>query len=78
MAKKWQKRGIGLSMLAGISRMFVTENRTGCRYLTLDAYNTVVPFYRKAGFNPTLDAEEVGDTSVISMCLDLKPYANAL
>ena len=74
--KIWQRRGIGSTLLAAVRTMFVTENRTGCRYLTLDAFNTVLPFYRKAGFQPTVEAEEIGDTSVISMCLDLKPYVN--
>lgn len=30
--------------------MFVIENKTGCRFLTVDAYLDAVPFYEKNGF----------------------------
>ena len=30
--------------------MFVTENKTGCRFLTVDAYLDAIPFYEKNGF----------------------------
>ena len=28
----------------------VTENKTGCRFITVDAYVSAVPFYLKNGF----------------------------
>ena len=30
--------------------MFVFENKTGCRFLTVDAYLDAIPFYVKNGF----------------------------
>ena len=41
---------IGTTMLDYIKSMFVIENKTGCRFLTVDAYLDAVPFYEKNGF----------------------------
>lgn len=41
---------IGTTILNYIKSMFVIENKTGCRFLTVDAYLEVVPFYEKNGF----------------------------
>lgn len=30
--------------------MFVLGNRTGCRFITVDAYTNAIPFYEKNGF----------------------------
>lgn len=41
---------IGTTVLDYIKSMFVFENKTGCRFLTVDAYLEAVPFYEKNGF----------------------------
>ena len=41
---------IGTTLLNIIKSMFVIENKTGCRFLTVDAYLNAVPFYEKNGF----------------------------
>ena len=41
---------IGTTVLDYIKGMFVIENKTGCRFLTVDAYLDAVPFYVKNGF----------------------------
>jgi hypothetical protein len=28
----------------------ISENKTGCRFITVDAYQSAVPFYLKNGF----------------------------
>ena len=43
-------RQIGTTVLDYIKSMFVIENKTGCRFLTVDAYLEAVPFYVKNGF----------------------------
>ncbi len=43
-------RQIGTTVLDYIKSMFVFENKTGCRFLTVDAYLRAVPFYEKNGF----------------------------
>ncbi|MGC8660520.1 MAG: hypothetical protein ACP5U1_15750 [Desulfomonilaceae bacterium] len=49
----FQHLGIGSLLLNLTKLFFVTNNRTGCRLLTLDAYNDerVLAFYVKSGFN---------------------------
>lgn len=41
---------LGTTLLNIIKSMFVIENKTGCRFLTVDAYLNAVPFYEKNGF----------------------------
>lgn len=43
-------RQIGTTVLDYIKPMFVIENKTGCHFLTVDAYLEAVPFYVKNGF----------------------------
>lgn len=42
--------GVGRSVMDFIKEMFVTNNRTGCRYITIDAYRESLPFYEKNDF----------------------------
>lgn len=51
--EKFQKKGIGTHVLNLIKKMFLTDNRTGCRLITVDAYNepNVIRFYEKNNFN---------------------------
>lgn len=41
---------IGTQLLDFIKSYFVVNNKTGCRFLTVDAYIEAVPFYKKNGF----------------------------
>ena len=41
---------LGTTLLNIIKSMFVIENKTGCRFITVDAYLNAVPFYEKNGF----------------------------
>lgn len=45
-----QGRRIGTILLDFLKRYFVSENKTGCRFLTVDAYKSAEPFYAKNGF----------------------------
>lgn len=47
-----QRRGFGREIIGLIAQLFTTDNRTGCRFITLDAYNnpTVIHFYESLGF----------------------------
>lgn len=53
IAKDFQSMNIGSHVLNMIKDFFITDNRTGCRFITVDAYNTprVIKFYKKNGFN---------------------------
>ncbi|MBR2200447.1 MAG: GNAT family N-acetyltransferase, partial [Bacteroidales bacterium] len=38
-------------------RYFTTDNKTGCRFITVDAYADAVPFYLTNGFIPLNDED---------------------
>lgn len=70
-------RGIGSNLLAFCKLLFVTDNRTGCRLITVDSYITRIGFYERNGFflfpNQVIENRDEND-SVIMYC-DLKPYS---
>ena len=41
---------LGTQVLNIIKSMFVINNKTGCRFITVDAYLAAIPFYEKNGF----------------------------
>lgn len=58
---KYQHLHLGSEVLDFIKAWFVEpNNKTGCRYLVVDAYNTEVPlaFYKKNGFDFIFSTEE--------------------
>jgi len=51
--KNYRRKGIGTHLLNMTKSFFLSENRTGCRVLTVDAYKTtdVTSFYQKSYFD---------------------------
>lgn len=49
--QKYAGRGIGIGILDYLKIMFVTNNRTGCRFMLVDAYTSKIDFYEKAKFH---------------------------
>ena len=43
-----------------IKTYFINNNKSGCRFLTVDAYTDAIPFYTKNGFIP-LNEDDVRD-----------------
>ena len=41
---------VGSTLLGFIKRYFTTDNKTGCRFITVDAYVAAIPFYLNNGF----------------------------
>ena len=52
------------------------NNKTGCRFLTVDAYKAAVPFYEKNGFVPLNDDDIDAPTRLLYF--DLKDIAVGL
>ena len=52
VCKKFRRTGIGTDLLDTIKMSFLTNNKTGCRFISVDAYNNAetIPFYEKNGF----------------------------
>lgn len=53
----YKGKKIGSYLLLFILRYFTTDNKTGCRFITVDAYADAVPFYLTNGFIPLNDED---------------------
>ena len=62
-------KGIGSMLLDFIKYFFIENNKTGCRFLTVDAYNNAIHFYRNNNFKHLKEQEEDKITS--SLYFDL-------
>lgn len=51
--------GLGSMLISLVTYLCTRGNRFGCRFITVDAYQTAVPFYEKNGFLP-LTNKDVG------------------
>ncbi len=73
-----QGSGLGREILDWLKILFLTENRTGCRFITVDAYNNenTIGFYERNDF--TLLTESDKDSDTRQMYFDLKPFADLL
>lgn len=49
---------LGSELLYFIKSYFMENNKTGCRFVTVDAYAAAVPFYLKNGFVPLTDNDK--------------------
>ena len=66
--KNAQHRHIGTDILDFVKQTFITNNRTGCCFVTVDALRSAIPFYEQNGFRP-LGKENTGGT--VPMYYDL-------
>ena len=48
---------IGSKLLQFIKTYFIDDNKTGCRFITVDAYADAIPFYLRNGFVPLNDED---------------------
>jgi GNAT superfamily N-acetyltransferase len=51
--EKFQGKGVGTMLIRFIKEFFLLGNKTGCRFITVDAYNNpqTIEFYKKNGFD---------------------------
>ena len=48
--EEFHNKGIGSTLLNFIKSYFIENNKTGCRFITVDAYNDAIPFYQNNDF----------------------------
>ena len=65
---------IGEFLTRSIKSYFLADNKTGCRFLTVDAYAAAIPFYLKQHFVPLTSEDEGGVTRLLYF--DLKDIAD--
>jgi GNAT superfamily N-acetyltransferase len=72
--KDHQRENIGTQLFDYIKYSFTNNIKTGCRFITIDAYNepNVLKFYEKNGFFYTDPEDELEETR--SMYFDLMDY----
>jgi GNAT superfamily N-acetyltransferase len=73
IAKDFQRKNLGRQLISHIKFLFVDNNRTGCRFITVDAYKKALDFYEKNEFKYLMRTGE--DTE--AMYFDLKPIADS-
>ena len=56
---------IGEFLADSIKKFFLADNKTGCRFLTVDAYAAAIPFYLKQKFVPLTVEDEGADTRLL-------------
>lgn len=60
--KNYAGAGHGRELIDFIKETFIENNRTGCRYLTVDAYRNSLGFYEKNGFLYLTEEDKEDDT----------------
>ncbi|MCI4624942.1 MAG: GNAT family N-acetyltransferase [Candidatus Magnetoovum sp. WYHC-5] len=68
--KDFHNKKVGTEIMDYIKVFFINKNKTGCRFIIVDAYRDAVGFYRKNGFNFLTEENETEDTRL--MYFDLK------
>ena len=74
VSKEYQGQGWGLQIVNFLKHWFTNNNKTGCRYITVDALADKASFYEKHGFK-VLVTPEKGDETVL-MYYDLKKFVS--
>lgn len=63
--KTVQGKQIGTFLIDFIATLFVTDNKSGCRFLTVDAYSQAIPFYLKNDFTHLTSEDENQHTRLL-------------
>ena len=61
---------LGTFILDFIKTYFVVDNKTGCRFITVDAYIDAIPFYEKNKFLPLSQETETDHTKLLFFDLE--------
>ena len=56
---------IGEFLADSIKKFFLADNKTGCRFLAVDAYAAAIPFYLKQKFVPLTVEDEGAETRLL-------------
>jgi GNAT superfamily N-acetyltransferase len=62
VSSNFQGNGIGNMIIDYLKQLFVDNNRTGCKFITVDAYRQSLPFYEKNDFNYLTTKDILEDT----------------
>lgn len=68
---KYAKNGIGSDILNFVKQFFISNNRTGCSFITVDALREAIPFYLKNDFKYLDKASANSNSDTCLMYYDL-------
>ncbi len=63
--RDYQKTGLGTEILDYIKMLFRNNNRTGCRFITVDAYSQSLRFYERNSFVYLTESDKGEDTRLM-------------
>jgi len=76
VSNEYSRQGIGTSLMDWVKNYFLDKNKTGCRFVTVDAYKESIEFYEKNGFKFLTDKDKDEETRL--MYFDLKIFQSFL
>ncbi len=64
---RYQSNGLGTQIIDFVKMFFVDKNKTGCRFITVDAYNNTktINFYQKNGFQFLTESDQQDETRLM-------------
>lgn len=68
---KYRNNGIGSDILNFIKELFISGNRTGCSFVTVDALREAIPFYLKNDFRYLDNATSESNSETCLLYYDL-------
>lgn len=69
--KEYQSQGLGKDILNFTKASFTTNNKTGCKFITVDAYSQSLKFYSQNDFKFLSSKDENSDTRLMYYNLDV-------
>ena len=76
VSKNYAHQGIGEQILDYVKSLYAFSARSGCRFITVDAYAAAIPFYlERGGFKIFTEADDNEETRLLYF--DLKPFKDA-
>ena len=76
VSSNYHRQGMGTSLMDYIKGLFIKKNKTGCRFITVDAYRAAIDFYKKNGFDFLTTEDESEDRR--QMHFDLYPLSKEI
>ena len=61
----FQRKGVGNLIIDYLKQLFVDNNRTGCKFITVDAYRQSLSFYEKNDFEYLTIKDRQDDTRLM-------------
>jgi GNAT superfamily N-acetyltransferase len=65
VSENYKGLGIGTMIIDYLKQLFISNNRTGCKYITVDAYRQSLSFYEKNGFNYLIESDKANLTRLM-------------